>query len=47
MKAELSNIKNDFEKLIKKEITLKNDKEDNTKANSINRPKHNASIKKE
>lgn len=47
MKAELSNIKNDFEKLIRKEITLKSDKEENPKQNVIHRPKHNASAKKD
>ena len=47
MKAELSNIKNDFEKLIRKEITLKGEKEDNPKSTSTNKPKHNSSYKKD
>ena len=46
MKAELSNIKNDFQKLIKKDVIIKNDKEDMTKGNNIHRPKYNLSIKK-
>lgn len=33
MKSELSNIKNDFEKLIKKESTSKSDREDSLKQN--------------
>lgn len=35
MKAELSTIKNDFEKLIRKEITLKNDKDELPKSSSL------------
>jgi hypothetical protein len=45
MKAELSNIKNDFEKLIKKEGTSINDKE--SEAKSVSKPKCQSAYKKD
>jgi len=35
MKAELSTIKNDFEKLIRKDVTVKNEKEEPSKSSSV------------
>ena len=45
MKAELSNIKNDFEKLIKKEGPGTNEKESEVK--SVSKPKYQSAYKKD
>ncbi len=46
MKAQLSNIKNDFEKLIKKEGTIPNSEKDD-EFKSISKPKCQSAYKKE
>mgnify|MGYP000901884263 CR=1 FL=1 len=47
MKAELSTIKNDFEKLIRKEINLKVEDDEPLKSVNTNKPKHYSTSKKE
>lgn len=48
MKSELSNIKSDFEKLIRKETTLKSEKEQNTKSQSMSgKPKSSSFYRKD